>query len=191
MVNHLSLSSIASFWCFTSSSFIHFIVWNVVDLLRLHFFREARTLETKIHQTVHEQTRQIRRPFPLRYRINSHSNTQTFTVMSSGLGLKGNVSRCFYYFEDFASCMVRSDHHPSYHIPKTMTISQRWYTPHTSDALPSTLFLILIITWTPIVVVVQKKSEDPLNQCLALRNDYLECLHHKKEVSIGQWDGTY
>ena len=27
--------------------------------------------------------------------------------MSSGLGLKGNVSRCYQYFEDFATCMVR------------------------------------------------------------------------------------
>jgi len=28
--------------------------------------------------------------------------------MSSGLGLKGNVSRCYQYFEDFAVCMVRA-----------------------------------------------------------------------------------
>ena len=26
--------------------------------------------------------------------------------MSSGLGLKGNVSRCFEYFQDFSVCMV-------------------------------------------------------------------------------------
>jgi hypothetical protein len=52
--------------------------------------------------------------------------------MSSGLGLKGNVGRCYYFFEDFAGCM--------------------------------------------------KTSEEPIKQCLALRNDYLECLHHKKEL---------
>lgn len=52
--------------------------------------------------------------------------------MSSGLGLKGNVGRCYYFFEDFASCM--------------------------------------------------KTSPEPLKQCVALRNDYLECLHHKKEL---------
>jgi len=52
--------------------------------------------------------------------------------MSSGLGLKGNVGRCFYFFEDFASCM--------------------------------------------------KTSDQPIQSCLALRNDYLECLHHKKEL---------
>lgn len=52
--------------------------------------------------------------------------------MSSGLGLKGNVGRCYFFFEDFASCM--------------------------------------------------KTSEDPIKQCLILRNDYLECLHHKKEL---------
>ena len=52
--------------------------------------------------------------------------------MSSGLGLKGNVGRCYYFFEDFASCM--------------------------------------------------KTSHEPIKQCLALRNDYLECLHHKKEL---------
>ena len=55
--------------------------------------------------------------------------------MSSGLGLRGNVSRCYYYFEDFASCM--------------------------------------------------KTSDEPIKQCLPLRNDYLECLHHKKEVRLG------
>lgn len=27
-----------------------------------------------------------------------------------------------------------------------------------------------------------KQSDEPLTQCLALRNDYLECLHHKKEI---------
>jgi len=52
--------------------------------------------------------------------------------MSSGLGLKGNVGRCYYFFEDFASCM--------------------------------------------------KTSDEPIKQCLAMRNDYLECLHHKKEL---------
>jgi hypothetical protein len=26
--------------------------------------------------------------------------------MASGLGLKGNVSRCYYIFEDFSKCMV-------------------------------------------------------------------------------------
>jgi len=52
--------------------------------------------------------------------------------MSSGLGLKGNVGRCYYFFEDFASCM--------------------------------------------------KTSEEPMKRCLPARNDYLECLHHKKEL---------
>jgi len=27
-----------------------------------------------------------------------------------------------------------------------------------------------------------KQSDEPLSQCLTLRNDYLECLHHKKEI---------
>ena len=32
-------------------------------------------------------------------------------------------------------------------------------------------------------VSVQKKDENPLTNCFALRNDYLECLHHKKEAA--------
>jgi hypothetical protein len=26
-----------------------------------------------------------------------------------GMGLNGNVSRCFYYFQDFAQCMKKED----------------------------------------------------------------------------------
>ena len=29
----------------------------------------------------------------------------------------------------------------------------------------------------------QKESDDPIKECLVLRDDYLECLHHRKEVS--------
>ena len=29
---------------------------------------------------------------------------------------------------------------------------------------------------------VQKTSDDPKKLCLAARDDYLECLHHKKEL---------
>ena len=32
-------------------------------------------------------------------------------------------------------------------------------------------------------VSMQKKDENPLTNCFALRNDYLECLHHKKEAA--------
>lgn len=53
--------------------------------------------------------------------------------MASGLGLKGTVGRCFYYFEDFTVCM--------------------------------------------------KTDNEPLKNCLSARDDYLECLHNKKEVS--------
>ena len=97
--------------------------------------------------------------------------------MSSGLGLKGNVSRCFYYFEDFASCMVRSNQY--HHTLETSWSFSHWYT----DSIYWTPFLIFLITKTINDIVIQKKSDDPLNQCLALRNDYLECLHHKKEVT--------
>jgi hypothetical protein len=29
--------------------------------------------------------------------------------MLLGMGLNGNVSRCFYYFQDFAQCMKKED----------------------------------------------------------------------------------
>ncbi len=32
-------------------------------------------------------------------------------------------------------------------------------------------------------VSLKKTNDEPLKQCYALRNDYLECLHHKKEVN--------
>eukprot|EP01041_Mallomonas_annulata_P004343 gene4343-8641_t len=53
--------------------------------------------------------------------------------MSSGLGVRGNVGRCFYFYQDFAKCMK------------------------TSDSLTA--------------------------DCLPLRDDYLECLHHRKELT--------
>jgi len=31
-----------------------------------------------------------------------------------------------------------------------------------------------------------KQSDEPISQCLVLRNDYLECLHHKKEFARKQ-----
>ena len=31
-------------------------------------------------------------------------------------------------------------------------------------------------------MTVQKTSDDPRKLCLAARDDYLECLHHKKEL---------
>jgi NADH dehydrogenase (ubiquinone) Fe-S protein 5 len=35
----------------------------------------------------------------------------------------------------------------------------------------------------PLSPVLQRDGEDPVKECTILRDDYLECLHHRKEVS--------
>mmetsp|Transcript_33816 Transcript_33816/g.34446 ORF Transcript_33816/g.34446 Transcript_33816/m.34446 type:complete len:80 (+) Transcript_33816:82-321(+) len=56
--------------------------------------------------------------------------------MASGLGLRGNIGRCFLFYQDFAKCM--------------------------------------------------KVSDTPIADCAPLRDDYLECLHHRKELARKQ-----
>ena len=71
--------------------------------------------------------------------------------MASGFGLRGNVGRCFYFYSDFASCMV---------ISMFEIILYRYYSLYS-----------------------KKTSDEPVKECVELRDDYLECLHHRKEVS--------
>lgn len=72
--------------------------------------------------------------------------------MSSGLGSNGQVSRCFYFFQDFTDCMVSSE--------RFGVLS---------------LFLSFLSYFSP-----QQKDSAPLANCGVLRDDYLECLHNQR-----------
>lgn len=98
----------------------------------------------------------------------STDSSRQYSVMSSGFGLNGTVSRCYYHFEDFARCMVRR-----------YKIGQRLESLEISNRL----LKIRSIFIEKNLKTSQKVEKEPLKSCHSLRDDYLECLHHKKEVS--------
>ena len=80
--------------------------------------------------------------------------------------MSGTVSRCYFHFEDMAKCMVRQDNNKR-------EVDSNKLLPRSSISL---LFFINHL-------ILQKVDADPIRTCKNFRDDYLECLHHKKEVS--------
>ena len=87
--------------------------------------------------------------------------------MSSGYGCRGNVSRCFPFWQQFSDCMVRlflggaravCARNPSFEHPSTPAFS---------------------VVLAPCGVTAQAHAETP-KDCREKREDYFECLHHKK-----------
>jgi hypothetical protein len=75
------------------------------------------------------------------------------------------VSRCYFHFEDMAKCMVRQDNNNK-EVDSNKLLSS------------SSITLLLLINH----LMLQKVDADPIRTCKNFRDDYLECLHHKKEV---------
>ena len=70
-----------------------------------------------------------------------------------GFGVGGNIGRCFGYLQDFTVCMK------------------------TSGSISN----ISIININVLFFCHENYLDDPMKMCGVLRDDYLECLHHRKE----------
>ena len=84
--------------------------------------------------------------------------------MASGFGVKGGKGRCFDFWLDFSDCLVCA--------------------PASSCAVPlptSRLHRSVLTRLRPVKIALQADAGHP-KECQLKKEDYFECLHHRKEV---------
>lgn len=102
-----------------------------------------------------------------------HNNTQ----QSSGFGVKGSVGRCYPIWSAFEKCLV------SVCLPAVSGARER--------AVLS--FLSVLINGFPLTCLIffphpydhdYQATAPHFKECMDFRDDYVECLHHRKEVCV-------
>jgi hypothetical protein len=104
------------------------------------------------------------------------TNLAIGSIMASGMGVRGTMGRCYGFFADYKQCQVRRAMRL-----KAVVVSHHLVLTH--------CLCLVVATKTDTAAALRKYENDPaavdpekpVGGCIAMREDYFECLHGRKE----------